>query len=257
LFISIMPLVWTWIAAVKDPVELNQDPFSWPEKWTFGNLQQAWFVGKMNLYFINSIIIAVPRVLGILTLACLAGYAFGKLKFPGQKGLFYFFLFGMMVPVQAMLIPIYFNLQRFGLINTHIAAIIPGYGIAMPFAIFMMRAFFRELPDELMEAARIDGCGNFKAFTRIMLPLTKPALGALMVFEFMWSWNDFIIPFLVLYDDTVRTLPLGLMYFRGEYETNQTLLAAAVTIASLPIIAVYLVFQRKFIEGITAGAVKG
>lgn len=256
LFISVMPVLWIVLAALKDSSELNQNPFAWPTSITFENIVEAWTVGKMGKYFLNSIIVAFPRVIVILILSSLAGYAFGKLKFPGKNFLFYFFLFGLMVPIQAMLIPLYYNIQSMGMINTYWAMIIPNFGLSMPFAIFMMRAFFKDLPDELMEAAKIDGCNEFQTFFRVFLPLMVPAITSLFVFEFMWAWNDFLLPLLFVYDDNLRTLPLGLMYFFGEYTADQSLIAAGVSISIVPIIIVYIIFQRKFIEGMTAGSVK-
>lgn len=258
LLISILPIFWVVSAALKPSVELNtSNPFALPAALTFANLVEAWTIGKMNIYFVNSIIVAVPRVFIILVLSTLAGFAFGKLKFPGRNALFYFLLIGMMVPIQAMIIPLYYSMQNYGLINTYWAMIIPSFGLAMPFAVFMMRAFYRDIPDEMMDSAKIDGCGDFKTFLYIMLPLMMPAVTSLLVFEFSASWNDFLLPLLFVYNDDFRTLPLGLMYFAGEYTTNQSLVAAGVTIAIIPIIAVYIIFQRKFIEGITAGSVKG
>lgn len=254
--ISIMPIFWMILAALKTPLEIASNPFGWPTKLTLQNLVQAWTVGKMGQYFINSVIVAVPRVTGVLILSTLAGYAFAKLKFPGRNKLFLFMLFGLMVPIQAMIIPLYMDMQGLGLINTYWAMILPYYGLSMPFAIFMMRAFFRELPDELMEAARIDGCGSFRAFLYVMLPLVMPAISSLLVFEFMWSWNDFLIPLLFVYTDSLRTLPLGLMYFSSQYSTNQSLVAAGVAISTIPILIIYFIFQRKFIQGLTAGALK-
>lgn len=257
LMISVLPIFWFVMVALKDAAELNSNPFALPKAITFDNIVEAWTVGKMKQYFVNSVIVAVPRVFAILVLATLAGYAFGKLKFPGRDPLFYFILIGMMVPIQAMVIPLYYTMQNLGLINTYWALIIPSLGLAMPFAIFMMRAFFRDIPDDMMDSAKIDGCGDFKTFLYIMLPLMVPAVTSLLVFEFAASWNEFLLPLLFVYDDTYRTLPLGLMYFSGEYTTNQSLVAAGVTIAVVPIIIVYVIFQRKFIEGITAGSVKG
>lgn len=206
---------------------------------------------------INSVLVAVPRVAGVLILSSLAGYAFGKLKFWGRDKIFSFMLFGMMIPVQAMVIPLYYNLQNLGLINTRWAMVIPYFGLSMPFAIFMMRAFFKDLPEELIESASIDGCNEFTTFYYIMMPLIKPALSALLVFEFMWSWNDMFIPMLVVYNDSARTLPLGLMFFFGKYTVDHSLVAAGVTICTLPVVIVYTLFQKSFITGITAGAVKG
>lgn len=257
LLISILPLYWMWQAALVPSEKLNIDPFAIPDRLTLDNIINAWTVGKMSTYLLNSILVAVPRVLGVLALSSLAGYAFGKLKFRWRDKIFSFMLFGMMIPVQAMVIPLYYNLQNLGLINTRWAMVIPYFGLSMPFAVFMMRAFFKDLPDALIESATIDGCNEFTTFAYIMAPLIKPALSALLVFEFMWSWNDMFIPMLVVYKDTARTLPLGLMFFFGKYTADHSLIAAGVTICTLPIVVVYTLFQKSFISGITAGAVKG
>ena len=250
LLVSIMPLIWMWQAALVPSNKLNVDPFAIPTSLTLDNIKRAWTTGKMNVYMINSILVAIPRVLGVLLLSSLAGYAFGKLKFKGRDKIFSFMMFGMVIPL-------YYNLQQMGLINTRLAMVIPYFGLSMPFAVFMMRAFFRDLPDALIESATIDGCNEFTTFLYIMAPLIKPALSALLVFEFMWSWNDMFLPMLVVYNDTSRTLPLGLMFFFGKYTADHSLIAAGVTICTLPIVIVYTLFQKNFIEGVTAGAVKG
>lgn len=259
LYISVMPIFFTWLAAFKPEKEFltHPNPLSFPQNWTLENFAQAWTTGKMGRYMSNSVVVTVPTVAGILLLASLAGFAFGKLRFPGRDKLFFFFLFGMMVPGQALIISLFYTVQRLGLVNRSLGVILPTIGTAMPFAIFMMRSFYRDLPEELLDSAQIDGCNLFQTFLRIFAPLTVPALSALLVFEFMWTWNDLQLPLLILFDDSVRTVPTGLMYFKGKYSSSQALIAAAVTIATLPIVAIYLIFQRSFIRGITAGAVKG
>lgn len=254
-FVSILPIYWMWQASIQpiDPTQNN--PFVFPTGFTLDNLVHAWTSGKMGVYMTNSVIVAIPRVLGVLLFGSLAGYAFGKLKWKGRNVVFAFFLFGMMVPINAMLIPLFYAAKP--LINTHWALILPYFGLSMPFATFMLRAFYRELPDEITESAKIDGASKLRTWFSIMLPLTKPALSALLIFEFMWSWNDYLLPMLLVYDDQIRTLPLGLMYFQGEYTLKTSLVAAGVTICTLPIIIIYCFFQRSFVEGITAGAVKG
>ena len=257
--ISLYPIVFSWFAALKTKTELmtSPNPLTLPKTVTFQNFIDAWSIGKMGRYFINSICVTVPTVIGILLLSSMAGFAFGKLKFPGSKKLFFLFLVGMMIPGQATIISLYYTIVDFGLVNNYLAVILPTLGTAMPFAIFMMRSFYKDLPEELLDSSRIDGCNLFRAFWNIFVPLTMPALSALLVFEFMWIWNDLQLPLLMFYDDNVRTLPLGLKYFQGEHSSNQALIAAGVTICTLPITIVYLIFQRTFIRGITAGAVKG
>lgn len=256
----LFPVALMWMNAIKDPVELRTqyNPLLLPQKVNLISIQEAWTVGRMGRYFKNSVIVAVPRVAGILILSSLAGFAFGKLKFPGNRAAFLFVLFGMMIPLQAMLIPLYYNLLRLKLINNYWALIIPNFGIMIPFAVFFMRSFFRDLPNELMDSARIDGCGDLMVYWRIMLPLTTPAIASLLVLQFLWSWNDFLLPLVLTYDDKYRTLPLGLMFFSvHSFFMDQALVSAGVTIATLPIVAVYLAFQRRFVSGMTLGAIKG
>ena len=255
--VSVLPIFWMWMAAIKPFDPSVNDPFAFPTSVTFEYIKEAWTTGRMGGYMKNSILVAVPRVFVVLLLSSMAGYAFGKLKWKGRNQIFYFILIGMMIPINAMIIPLYYNVQQLGMINTLQAMILPYFGLSMPFACFMMRSFFRELPDELIESATIDGAGKWKAWLYVMLPLTKPALTSLLIFEFMWSWNDYLLPMLMVYDDKYRTLPLGLMYVQGEYTLNTSLIAAGVTICTVPIIIVYSIFQRSFVDGITAGAVKG
>lgn len=259
LYISVMPIFFSWMAAFKSKKELMTypNPLSFPRQWTLANFPKAWETGRMGRYMLNSLTVTIPSVLGVVVLASLAGFAFGKLSFPGRDKLFFFFLFGMMVPGQALIISLYYRISSLGLINKPLAVILPTLGTAMPFSIFMMRAFFRDLPNELMDSAQIDGCNLVQSFLYIFVPLIAPAISALVVFQFMASWNELQLPMLVFYDDSVRTLPTGLMYFKGKYNSDQSMIATAVTITTVPVIAVYVLFQRSFINGITTGAVKG
>ena len=259
LYLSIMPIFFSWMAAFKSKKELMTypNPLSFPRNWTLENFPKAWTTGRMGSYMMNSLKVVIPAVIGVLILSTLAGFAFGKLRFPGRDKLFFFFLFGLMVPGQALIISLFYRIVSLGLINKPWAVILPTLGTAMPFSIFMMRAFYRDLPDELMDSALIDGCNLFQSFAYIFLPLIMPAVSALLVFQFMASWNELQLPMLVFFDDSVRTLPTGLMYFKGKYSADQSMIATAVTIATVPVVVVYLIFQRTFINGITTGAIKG
>jgi ABC-type glycerol-3-phosphate transport system permease component len=256
-FIALMPLLWMWIAAFRVADPSSPDPFAMPTGITFANIVKAWTVGRMGTYIGNSIIVAIPRVAIILLFSSMAGYGFGKLRWKFQNIIFGFILMGLMLPIQAMIIPVFYNLQRLGLVNTRWALIIPGFGMAMPFSCFMMRAFYRDLPNELLDSASIDGCNKFRIWLNIMAPLTKPALVSLLIFEFMWSWNDYFLPNIMIYSDNLRTMPLGLIFYRSKYTVDQTLIAAGVTLCTLPIIVVYTLLQKSFTAGITAGAIKG
>lgn len=257
LLIAILPLIWMWFAAFRVQDITNPDPFAWPRAFTFNNIIKAWTLGRMSTYIWNSILVAVPRVSIILLLASLAGFAFGKLRWKFRDVIFTFILIGLMLPIQAMIIPIFYNMQSLGLVNTRWALIIPALGMSMPFTCFMMRAFYRDLPDELMDSASIDGCNKFMIWLRIMAPLTKPALVTLLIFEFMGSWNEYFMPNLMIFTDHLRTMPLGLIYYRTKYSVDHAMIAAGVTICTFPIIIIFTLLQRSFTAGITAGAVKG
>lgn len=255
--ISITPIFVMWMAALKTSAEIFKNPFSIPAALQWENLARAWTVGRFGQYLGNSIIVTAPTVLGVVALSCLAGYAFGRLKFCGSKVVFFIFLLGLMVPFQSIMIPIYYNLQDLKLLGTYWAMILPAVALGLPFGIFLMQAFFKGLPADLADAARVDGCSEFGVFFRIMLPLAGPAVSTLVVFQFMWTWNAFLMPLLFLNEESLRPIALGLMFFSGRYTLNYGLVAAGVTLATLPLIAVYIFFQRQFMRGLTAGALKG
>jgi raffinose/stachyose/melibiose transport system permease protein len=162
-----------------------------------------------------------------------------------------------MIPFQSIMIPLFFLFNSLGLIDTH-GAVILAVGIGgIPFGTFMMRSFFIGLPNQLLEAARLDGCSDLSAFLRVMLPLTYPAWVSLIIFQTMWSWNNFLVPLVFIFTDKLRPLPLGLMFYSSRYNTEYTLVAAGVLITILPLIILYIVLQRKFISSITMGALTG
>jgi ABC-type glycerol-3-phosphate transport system permease component len=191
-----------------------------------------------------------------LIVSALAAYAFARFKFRGSSVLFYFILIGIMVPPQAIVIPAFQLISHLGLIN-NFAALFVTYLSWCPVGIFILRAFFLSLPEELLDAAKVDGAGSFRVFWQIALPLAKPALATVAIFYFVWVWNDFLYPLLYLQSDKLSTIPLGLMLFRGRYQTDWGLQSAALTIASIVPLAFYMLFQDKFVKGMTAGAVKG
>ena len=255
--IALIPICVMWMAALKSSSEIFNDPFSLPSVLHWENLVKAWTVGHFRQYLGNTVIITVPTVCGVVGLSCLAGYAFGRLKFAGARLFFYIFLLGLMVPFQSIMIPMYYDLKDLNLLGTYWAMILPATALGLPFGIFLMQAFFRGLPSDLADAARVDGCSEFGVFFKIMLPLAGPAVSTLMVFQFMWTWNAFLMPLLFLNQESLRPIALGLMFFSGRYTTNYGLVAAGVTLATLPLIVIYVIFQRQFIRGLTAGALKG
>ncbi len=255
--ISLMPFVWIVGIALKTKKEFYDSPFALPAVPQWQNLATAWDIGHFGEFFLNSVIITLPTVIGVLICCSLGGYALAKIDFVGRNILFYFFLAGIIIPFQAIMIPLYYQLRDLGLLTTYLAGVLPMIALGIPFGIFLMRAFFMSLPIELIDAAKIDGCGDFGVFWHIMVPLAKPALSTLGIVQFIASWNAFLLPLLYLQKQSLRPLTLGLLYFQTRYESDYTLIAAGITIIILPMILVYVLFQRQFIEGLTSGALKG
>jgi ABC-type glycerol-3-phosphate transport system permease component len=255
--LALAPLVLMWSSAFKTQLEIALNPVALPTSLNLSNLVEAWTNGHYSTYSLNSVIVTIPTVAGVVTLSCLAGYGFARLKFPAKKFFFYLFLIGLMVPFQSFMVPLYFDLQRYGLLDTYWAMILPGIGLGMPFGIYMMQAFFRGLPTEMSDSARVDGCNDFEVFWYIILPLTAPAVASLTIFQSLWTWNAFLMPLLYLNSEAHRPLPLGLMFFQSRYVSQYNLISAGVLITSFPIIVVFLLLQRRFLVGLTAGALKG
>jgi len=254
--LSIYPILVMWITALRPAREAQANPFGLPIPPSWDNLANAWVRGRFGDYLLNSVILTVPTVVGVVALSALAGYGIARFRFPGRVLAFGAILLGLTIPFQSVMIPLYYQLLGMGLLGTYWAVILPGIAFGLPFGVFLMAAFFEDLPKELHEAGRVDGCGELRIFWSIMLPLARPAISTLIVFQFMRSWNEFLMPLLYLQDEAKRPIPLGLMFFQGTYTRDIGLIAAGVTLATIPVIAVYLLFQRQFVRGLTAGAVK-
>jgi raffinose/stachyose/melibiose transport system permease protein len=254
--IAVYPILQMWFTALRPAREVMKSPFALPTSIHWENITNAWVKGRFGDYIINSVIITVPTVVGVVVLSCLAGYGISRFRFPGRNLMFYTMLLGLTVPFQSVMIPLYYQLLAMGLLGTYLAVILPGIAFGLPFGVFLMQSFFEDLPHELSDAGRVDGCSEFRIFKDIMLPLAKPAVSTLIVFQFMTSWNNFLMPLLFLQDEDLRPIPLGLMFFQGAYTRDIGLIAAGVALATIPVILVYLIFQRQFVKGLTAGAVK-
>ena len=255
--VSIIPVFWVLSTSLKTTREISISPLGPPVSFRFDNYARAWVQGRFGKYFGNSVLVSIPIVLGSVSLTCLAGYGLARFKLPGGSLIFYYFLLGLMVPFQSIMIPLFYTLRDIGFLGTYWAMIVPMIALAMPFGVFFMRAFFLGLPNDLVDAAKIDGCHDFDVFRRVMLPLAGPGIATLAVFEFMGAWNAFLLPLIYMQKEELRPLVLGLMFFRSRYTQDVPLTMAGAAIVMLPIIVVYIIFQRKFIQGLTAGAVKG
>ncbi len=252
-----IPFYWTVATSFKIEQNVFANPPQWiPNPFTLANFEKV--INSPTIRFFhylgNSIFIASVVTLAHVFFDTLAGYAFGKLKFPGRDVIFFIMLMALMVPFQTNLIPIYKIMASLHMIDTYWALIIPN--LTSIFGIFLMRQFMMTIPEDLLDAARIDGCSEFGVFRRIALPLAVPGIATLVIFTFMGVWNDFLWPRLVINSEKLFTLPLGLAMLQMKNTSNQAQIMAGTVLTALPMIIVFLFMQRQFIEGMTAGALK-
>jgi raffinose/stachyose/melibiose transport system permease protein len=254
--IALVPLAMIVLEAMHPAGQL-ENGFSLPSGIHFDTFRQAWNVGHFGSYLASSMIVAVAVVVGATVLSVLSGYALGALDTPFRDWIFYLFLLGLVVPFEAMIVPLYYNFRDLGLTETYWALILPQLGLSLSFGTFWMRAFFLSAPRELVEAARMDGAGSLTVLWRVLIPLGRPAITTMMVLLFLFTWNEFLLA-LVMVDasDAHRTAPLGLSNFQGRYSTDIPSLAAGSVIVALPVVIVYLFLQRQFIRGMLSGALK-
>jgi putative chitobiose transport system permease protein len=250
------PFAWLLSTALKHE---SADLFAYPPQWipdpvVFGNFAKAWGILPFPLYIFNTFFIAITTVFLTLFLCSLTGYALARMRFPGRKFVLYAVLATTMVPFQVLLIPLFIVTLRLGLVDSYAGVILPVAVNAI--GIFLMRQAFSTVPRDLEDAARIDGCGDFTIYARIMLPLVKPALATLAAFTFVAQWNDFLWPLVVLKSREYYTLQLGLASLQGVFGVNWRYISAASIIALAPTIVFFLLTQRFFTRGLAAGAVK-
>jgi raffinose/stachyose/melibiose transport system permease protein len=252
----LVPFTWVIFTSVKSQKELSHNPLGVPTEWQLGNFAEAWTRGHFDTYFVNSVLVAIPTVALVLVCSTLAAYAFSLMEFRGKNVLFIIFLVGLTIPLSILIIPLFYELLSLGLLNTYWALVLPQVAKTLPFGILLLRAFMEDFPTEILDAARIDGCSTWGLLYRVVVPISAPALASLLVFTFMWTWNQFVLPVVLIQDDAMRTLPVGLNFFQGRFVTDTPLMMAGAIISFLPIVLMYIIFQRQFIKGITAGAFK-
>jgi multiple sugar transport system permease protein len=256
------PLYWMFSTSFKPSADVFASPPKWiPNPWTLGNYRDVFTLLPFDRFFLNSVIVAFSIVALNIIFDTMAAYAFAKLRFPGRDIIFFLLLITLMIPFQVNLIPLYRLMVFFRDINPHLgidsysALILPS--MIQVFGIFLMRQFFQSIPDEVLESARCDGASEFRIIWFIVLPLALPGMATLAIFTFLSAWNDFLWPLLVTSSDAHRTLPVGVALLARKNTINWGDTMAGTVLASFPMIIVFLVLQRRFIEGLTAGAVKG
>jgi len=254
------PLLLIVSTAVKDPLDVTADPFALFSSVNLQNFIDAWTLGGFGGYFWNTAVITALTLLGTLALSVLAGYALARLYFPGRNLIFLLFITGLMFPFFSVMIPLFYELRDVGILGTKaglILVLIAGAGgFGLPIGVFLMRSFYMDLPEELADAARVDGANEFQVFWRIMLPLSGPGVAVLAVLVFFQTWNAFIQPLLYLPGSENQVLATGLYLFASGRTQEYELIAAGSLIMVIPVVVFFLIFQRLFVRGLTAGALK-
>lgn len=252
----IIPFLWMLSTSLKNDQQAYIFPPIWiPDPVVFGNYKTVWEALPFDRFLINSLIVSVLVTLGQLATCSLGAFAFARMRFPGRDKLFVLYLGTMMIPFQVTMIPVFILVKYLKWLDTYQGLIIPSLFSA--YGTFLLRQFFMSIPSELEDAAKIDGCSYLRIFWNVIMPLSKPALATLGIFVFMWSWNNFLWPLLITNTLEMKTLPLGLSYFLGQYTIYWNLLMAGTTIALVPVLIVFFFAQRYFVEGITLTGLKG
>jgi multiple sugar transport system permease protein len=255
--LMIVPFLWMLSTSLKTTAQsMAFPPEWWPRPFMWENYTQIYQYMPFFTFLFNSIKITFFVLVGQLLTCSLAGYAFAKLRFPGRRPLFLLLLSTMMIPSQVTLIPVFIIMKYLGWINTHYALIVPAF-FGSVFGTFLLRQFFLGLPNDLEDAARIDGCSPFGIYWRIMLPLAKPSLATLGIFTFMGTWNDFMRPLIFLSDMDKMTLPVGLALLSNHQDIRIPLIMAGAMLSLLPIIVLYIFGQKYFVRGIALTGIKG
>lgn len=253
---ALAPVYLVILASFRDEGDLFAAPLSLPLPLDFSNYQTVWTDNGFADFFINSVMMSGAATALVIALAPAAGYAFAKLEFRGREWLFALFLIGLVIPAPSVIVALYGNLQAVGLIDTQIGVILPQAALLLPFAIFMMRTVMQDVPNELLEAGLIDGVGPFQAFRLIALPLARPGIWSLTLIVFLFSWQEYLLPLVVLQTETLKPLTVGAATLQGRYGVDYAGIAAAGIIAFMPLVVLFLVLQRSFVRGLAVGAVK-
>ena len=255
--VTLYPLFWLFTSAFKTNEEFDSRPFYLPEDWQWENLTRAWKVSAMGTSLVNSTIVTVAALVLTLLLGALAAYVIARFEFRLKALLMGLFLLGMLIPIHSTLVPLFIMMKKVELLDTYWALILPYAAFELPLAIFVTAAFLTAIPKEVEEAALIDGTGYWGIFFRMMLPLSLPALSTVAILGFLRFWNDFAFALIFISKPALKTVPLSLSVFATGYSTDYKLTMAAMTIAVIPTIAAFLMFQEQIMKGMTAGAVKG
>jgi ABC-type glycerol-3-phosphate transport system permease component len=253
---TIYPLLFMLLTALKGRKEYLFNRYGLPQQSTLENFYNAWVHAKVGHYAVNSMIVVAAAVILSWIVCSLAAYPLSHLRFPGRRAIFFAIIGSMMIAPQVIIIPLYTMLIQFGLLNRHAGLILVYVTLSVPFGTYLLTSYFKGVPAEMIEAAQVDGANHLQILWRVMVPIARPALVTLGIFNFLWMWNELLFALLILQDDSVRTLMVGVANLRGQYTTNIPLLAAGLFLAATPVLVIFLAFQTQITKGMTMGAVK-
>ena len=253
----LFPVFWMVRSSLMTNATIFTDQSIFPKEAHWQNYCEAWTRGNFAVYFLNSIIYTVSVVFGIVVVASLAAFAFSRLHFPGRDVIFYMFVAAMMVPLPGSFVPLFVMMNKMHLVNTRLGYILCMINVGLSLSILLLKTFFDRMPSDLEDAARIDGCNRLQIWWHVALPLARPALAVIVIFNSLNVWNEYILATLLLNDKGLMPLQRGLMVFNGAYQVDYPVLMAGLTMTALPIIVVYLMMQKHIVKGLSSGAVAG
>lgn len=255
----IFPMLWVLASSFKTDKEIFMSPWQLPAQLMFENFVRAWSKANIGLYFANSLIVILPSIFFTLLFSAMAGYVLARFTFPGNRFIFYAFLGGMLFPVMLALVPLFFLLQSFSIIDTRFGLMLVYIAYSLPFTVFFMTGFFKTLPTEVLEAATMDGANNLQLFFLVVIPLAQNGLVSMGIFNFLGMWNQYILPLVLLTSSGKYMLSQGLAFLAHQqrYQSDWSGLFAAIVIVMLPTLIVYVIFQNQIQRGLTVGALKG
>lgn len=255
--VNAYPIFWMIMNSFKTGQEFALNPFSIPVKWVLENYSDAWVTANIGKYFFNSLVVGIGAVIIAILTGAFASYFLSRFDFKGRNLLYGFFIIGLLVPIHATLVPMFILMQKLGILNTYWALIFPYVAFNLPITIFLLTSFMSSFSREIEESAIMDGCGVFRMFWTIILPMSRPAIATAVILNFINNWNEFSFALVLINDKALNTLPLGLANFAGQYTTNYTAQMAGLTMVLVPTILFYLIMEKQIVQGMTEGAVKG
>jgi raffinose/stachyose/melibiose transport system permease protein len=255
--INAYPIIWMMLNSFKSEKEFAVNQFGFPKEFVFENYISAWNTANLGVLFKNSIFICLLATIITVFIGALASYFISRFNFKMNKVVYTFFIFGMLIPIHATLVPMFILLRDLGMLNNPISLLFPYIAFNLPITIFILTSFMKAFPKDIEESAVMDGCGIFRIFWSIILPMSRPAIATVVILNFIHNWNEFSFALVLINDPALQTLPLGLASFAGQFTVNYGAQMAGLTMSLVPILVFYLLLEKEIVKGMTAGAVKG